>query len=103
MGTQLPRPFDHPFCLPPGVGEMLVGENRHGSLIAAKDVCHLFQQLMPWVEFLAFCIPRIVAVFTYNQDSIDCQLVSAQAECFANRWIDLELMLLGQSSTQVIR
>ena len=30
------------------------------------------------------------------------KLVSAQAERFANRWIDFELMFLGQSSTQVI-
>ena len=82
---------------------MFVGEHRHGSLIATKDIHHLFHQLVAWVEFLAFFVPRIVTVFADNQDGIDRQLVSAQAERFANRWIDLELMLLGQSSTQVIR
>ena len=82
------------------VGEVFVVVNGDGTTVGFKDVDTGFEEFVAGIEFLAFFIGGIFAVFPNDEVAVNGEFVGATAQGLGDGWVDGEVKFSsGVSST----
>ena len=100
--VQLVGAIPHPLRIGEAVGKMFVVEDGDTATTLGKHPGNLLKEVSAGIHVSAAFVPRIVSVFTDQQDRIDVQLVAPGVQGTSNTRVDGHVELLGNSQTDVV-